>query len=80
MSMIYENFCRGKPRLGTKKAKLTAIGYPSSILNGQKQFSSIYITYTLLMQAQEALNEDTLVDEQPPEVEDDLNDSDVEKV
>ena len=30
------------------------------------------------MQAQEALNEDALVDEQPPEVEDDLNDSDVE--
>ena len=30
------------------------------------------------MQAQEALNEDALVDEQPPEVEDDLNDIDVE--
>ena len=62
----------------TKKAKLTAIANNSSIFNGQKQFSSIYITYTLPMQAQEALNEDALVDEQPPEVEDDLNDSDVE--
>jgi len=30
------------------------------------------------MQAQEALNEDALVDEQPPEIGDDLNDSDVE--
>jgi hypothetical protein len=29
-----------KPHLGTKKAKLTALGYKSSILNGQKQFSS----------------------------------------
>ena len=64
--------------MGTKKAKLTAIGYPSSIFNGQKQFSSIYITYTLLMQAQEALNEDALVDGQLPEIGDDLNDSDVE--
>ena len=41
-------------------------------------FSSIYITTTLLMQAQEALNEDALVDEQPPEIGDDLNDGDVE--
>ena len=30
------------------------------------------------MQAQEALNEDALVDGQPPQVGDDLNDSDVE--
>ena len=30
------------------------------------------------MQAQGALNEDALVDEQPPEIGDDLNDSDVE--
>ena len=30
------------------------------------------------MQAQEALNEDALVDEEPPEVVDDLNDTDVE--
>ena len=62
----------------TKKAKLTAIAYTFSIFTTQKQFSSIYITYTLLIQAQEALNEDALVDEQPPEIGDDLNDSDVE--
>ena len=54
------------------------IGYPSSINNGKRHFSLIYITYTLLMQAQEALNEDALVDGQDPEVGDDLNDSDVE--
>jgi hypothetical protein len=30
------------------------------------------------MQAQEALNEDARVDEQPPEIGDDLNDGDVE--
>ena len=46
----------------------------SSIYNGQKQFSSTYITYTLLMQAQEALNEDALDDEQDAEVLADLND------
>ena len=57
---------------------LTATVYTFSIHYGQKQLSSIYITYTLLMQAQEALNEDARVDEQFPEVEDDLNDSDVE--
>ena len=58
--------------------KLTAIAYPFSIYNGQKQFSSIYITYTLLMQSQEALNEEPLVDGQDPEVRDDFNDIDVE--
>ena len=33
---------REKPPLGTKKAKLTAIGYKSSICTTQKQISSIY--------------------------------------
>ena len=44
------------------------IGYPSSIENGKRQFSSIYITYTLLMQAQDALNEEPLDDGQAAEV------------
>jgi len=69
---------REKPQLGTKKAKLTAIGYKSSILNGQKQFSSIYITYTLLMEAQGNLNEEQLDDEQAAEVLADLNGNDIE--
>ena len=64
--------------MGTKKAKLTAIGYLSSIFNGQKQFSSIYITYTPLMQAQEAMNEEQLDDGQAAEVLADLNGNDVE--
>ena len=67
-----------KPQLGTKKAKLTAIGYKSSIFNGQKQFSSIYITYTLLMEAQGNLNEEALDDGQAAEVLADLNDNDME--
>jgi len=33
---VVANAERGKPRLGTKKAKLTAIGYPSSIFTTQK--------------------------------------------
>ena len=36
--------------------------------NGQKQLSSLYITYTLLMQAQDALNEEPLDDGQAAEV------------
>ena len=69
---------RVKPRLGTKTKKLASIGYPSLIFNGKKQFSSIYITYTLLMEAQGNLNEEQLDDGQAAEVLADLNDSDVE--
>ena len=67
-----------KPRKGTKNPKLTAIGYKSSIFNGQKQFSSIYITYTLLMEAQEALNEEALDDRQAAQILADLNDINIE--
>jgi hypothetical protein len=62
----------------TKKPKLAAIANISSNFNGKRQFSSIYITYTLLMQAQEALNEDALVEGQVAEILADLNDNDVE--
>ena len=64
--------------MGTKKPKVTAIGYKSSIFNGQKQFSSIYITYTLLMKAQEALNEEVPDDRQAAQILADLNDIDIE--
>ena len=64
--------------MGTKTKKLASIGYPSLIFNGKKQFSSIYITYTHLMQAQEALNEDAHVEGQVAEILAGLNDSDVE--
>ncbi len=64
--------------MGSKKAKLTAIGYKSSILNGQKQFSSICITYTLLMEAQGNLNEEQLDDGQAAEVLADLNGNEIE--
>ena len=46
----------------------------SSILNGQKQFSSIYITYTLLMEAQDNLNEEQLDDGQAAQILADFND------
>ena len=50
----------------------------SSICTTQKHISSIYITYTLLMQAQEALNEEQLDDGQAAEVLADLNANDIE--
>ena len=64
--------------MSTKNPKLTAIGYKSSIFNGQKQFSSIYITYTLLMEAQDNLNEEQLDDGQAAQILADFNDIDIE--
>ena len=56
----------------------TAIVNNPTILNGQKQFSSLYITYTLLMEAQDNLNEEQLDDGQAAEVLADLNGNDIE--
>ena len=47
-------------------------------LDGQKQFASIYITYTLLMEAQVALNEDALDDGLAAQILADFNDIDIE--
>jgi len=44
----------------------------------QKQFSSIYITYTLLMEAQDNLNEEQLDDGQAAQILADFNDIDIE--
>ena len=67
-----------KPRLWTISPKLTAIVNNSSIFNGKKQFSSIYITYTLLMEAQGNLNEEALDDGQGAQILADFNDIDIE--